>query len=50
MNAYSKLTVRVDAELLSRLHILARRKRTNVSTIIRDFIAWYVDKEETKHE
>ena len=42
----AKLTVRMDAELLSRLHIAARRKRTTVSQIIRDFVAWYVEKEE----
>jgi predicted transcriptional regulator len=46
MNEQVKLTVRIEEELLTRLHIVARKKRTNVSTIIRDFVQWYVDKEE----
>lgn len=42
----SKLTVSVEAEMLSRLHIVARRQGKTVSQIIREFMAWYVDKNE----
>lgn len=42
----SKLTVAVEAEMLSRLHIVARRQGKTVSQIIREFVTWYVDKNE----
>lgn len=42
----SKLTVAVEAEMLSRLHIVARRQGKTVSQIIREFMTWYVDKNE----
>lgn len=42
----AQLNVHVDSELLARLKIIAVRKHKTVSEIIRDFISWYVAKEE----
>lgn len=42
----AQLNVHIDPELLARLKIVAARKRKSVSEIVRDFIAWYVEKEE----
>lgn len=41
------LTVRLDDELLQQFKAVALRKRRPMSEIIREFIQWYVTKEET---
>lgn len=42
----STLTVRLDPDLLRDFKIVAARKKRPMSEIIREFIQWYVSKEE----
>jgi predicted transcriptional regulator len=44
------LTVRLDRELLTRFQVICVRKRESMSGVIRDFVGWYVEKEEAEHE
>jgi predicted transcriptional regulator len=43
----STLTVRLDPDLLTQFKVVAAQKRRPMSEIIREFIQWYVSKEET---
>lgn len=46
MTERTQLNVAVEPELLRRLKVVAAKKGTSVSRIVRDFVVWYVEKEE----
>lgn len=46
MEKRTQLSFEIDPELLARLKIIAVKKNTAVAKILRDFVAWYVEKEE----
>jgi len=46
MEKRTQLSLDIEPDLLQRLKIVAVKKETSVAKIIRDFVTWYVDKEE----
>ena len=46
MEKRTQLSLEIDPELLRRLKLVAVHKQTSVAKIVRDFVAWYVEKEE----
>lgn len=46
MEKRTQLSLDIDPQLLTRLKVVAARKQTSVAKIVRDFVAWYVEKEE----
>ncbi len=46
MEKRTQLNVPIDQELLTRLKVVAAKKQTSVAAIIREFVSWYVTKEE----
>jgi metal-responsive CopG/Arc/MetJ family transcriptional regulator len=44
------LTVRLDRELLTRFQVVCVRRHESMSEVIREFVGWYVEKEEAEHE
>lgn len=48
MPEMKQLNVEIDADLMRRFKVLAASKGTTVAQIIRDFMQWYVAKEEVK--
>ena len=46
MEKRTQLSLDIDPALLRRLKIVAVKKQKTVAAIVRDFVAWYVEKEE----
>lgn len=46
MDKRTQLSFDIRPELLVRLKVVAAKKQVSVAKIMRDFVSWYVEKEE----
>ena len=45
---YTTLTIRVEPDLLRRFKVVAVQQDKSMSVILREFLSWYVEKEESR--